>query len=201
MAADMVDADVPTGLRASHADRDRVVEVLAAAAGDGRLTAEELDERVAAALSARTLGQLAVLTADLPQEAGAAPASAPASAPAKDIARIEQRGAAAVRAGGWAVPRRMEIESAWGDVTLDFSDAVITYDTLGIDLDMRGGTLRLITRPGVLVDADFLVRDYVKTKVRPPGDPEAPVVLRVEIRGRLGMGRLEVRPPRRWFGR
>ncbi|WP_031487765.1 DUF1707 SHOCT-like domain-containing protein [Streptomyces bicolor] len=55
-----------TGLRASDADRDRVVQVLNSAAGDGRLTIEELDERVTAALSARTLGELAELTVDLP---------------------------------------------------------------------------------------------------------------------------------------
>ena len=39
-------------LRASHADRDEAVEVLREAAGDGRLTAEELDERLEAALPA-----------------------------------------------------------------------------------------------------------------------------------------------------
>jgi hypothetical protein len=43
-------------LRTSHADRDRVVEVLRVAAGDDRLTAEELDSRLEIALSARTLG-------------------------------------------------------------------------------------------------------------------------------------------------
>jgi Domain of unknown function (DUF1707) len=36
-------------LRASHADRDRIAEILSAAAGDGRLTAAELDERLEAA--------------------------------------------------------------------------------------------------------------------------------------------------------
>ena len=50
------------GLRASHVDRDRVVELLRVAAGDGRLTAEELDERLEAALTARTCGELAALT-------------------------------------------------------------------------------------------------------------------------------------------
>ena len=33
-------------LRATHDDRDRAVEVLRVAAGDGRLTLQELDERV-----------------------------------------------------------------------------------------------------------------------------------------------------------
>ncbi|MGW2651579.1 DUF1707 SHOCT-like domain-containing protein [Streptomyces sp. NPDC001393] len=193
MAAELLHTEMPSGLRASHADRDRVVNALTSAAGDGRITAEELDERVTAALSARTLGELSALTADLPDACGAAPA--------KDVVRIEQQGASAVRADGWAVPRRMEIASAWGDVTLDFSGALIAHDTLRIDLDMRGGTLRLITRPGVAVDADALVIGYGKTKVRPSRDAGAPAVLRVEIHGRLSLGRLEVRPPRRWFGR
>ncbi|WP_369387966.1 DUF1707 domain-containing protein [Streptomyces sp. CG1] len=194
MAAEMLPTETPSGLRASHADRDQVVDVLTGAAGDGRITAEELDERVAAALSARTLGELAVLTADLPEEAGAAPA-------AKDVVRIEQQYASARREGRWVVPRRLEIVCAWGNVTLDFSDAVITHDALDIDLDMCGGTLRLLTRPGMVVDADSLAIGHSKTKVRPARDPETPVVLRVAIGGQLSMGKVEVRPPRRWFGK
>lgn len=88
-----------TGLRASHADRDRVVDVLTGAAGDGRLTAEELDERVEAALTARTMGELAVLTADLPVVAGTTPVKV------KDVARIEQNGGSTRRGDGWVVPR------------------------------------------------------------------------------------------------
>src|SRR5260221_12451248 len=49
-------------LRASHQDRDRVVEILRVAAGHGRLTAEEPDERLEAAPTARTLHDLAPLT-------------------------------------------------------------------------------------------------------------------------------------------
>ena len=54
------------GLRVSHGDRDRAVEVLRVAAGDGRVTAEELDERLEAAVTARTHGELAALTTELP---------------------------------------------------------------------------------------------------------------------------------------
>jgi Domain of unknown function (DUF1707) len=53
-------------LRASHADRDLAVDILCAAAGDGRLSAAELDERLDAALTAQTISELAILTADLP---------------------------------------------------------------------------------------------------------------------------------------
>lgn len=53
-------------LRASDADRDRVAERLREAATEGRLLTEELEQRVGAALSARTYGQLEALLADLP---------------------------------------------------------------------------------------------------------------------------------------
>ena len=60
----------PTWL-ASSADRERAVGVLRAGFTEGRLTQEELDDRVAQAYAARTYGQLWALTADLP--AGALP--------------------------------------------------------------------------------------------------------------------------------
>src|SRR5215467_12844542 len=86
------DEPAPGGeLRASHDDRDRAVEVLRVAAGDGRITAEELDERVGAALTARTYGELAALIADLPAAPGSLPLT-PASlsgAKPKELVRIE----------------------------------------------------------------------------------------------------------------
>ncbi|MEV0908531.1 DUF1707 SHOCT-like domain-containing protein [Streptomyces hokutonensis] len=180
-----------TGLRASHADRDRVVDVLTGAAGDGRLTAEELDERVEAALSARTLGELAVLTADLPVVAGTTPVEV------KDVARIEQNGGSTRRGDGWVVPRRLEIRSRLGDVTLDFTQAVITQATLRIDLDMHLGALRLLLPPGVVANTDDLVLNYSKVKTRGPGDAETPVDLRIEIFGQLGFGKVLIRRTRR----
>jgi Domain of unknown function (DUF1707) len=60
------------GLRASHADRDQVAELLRVAAGDGRLSAQELDDRLERALTARTYTELAALTVDLPATPGAA---------------------------------------------------------------------------------------------------------------------------------
>jgi len=63
------------GLRASHADRDRAVDLLQVAAGDGRLTPGELDERLEAALTARPRGELAALTTDLTAASGSAAGS------------------------------------------------------------------------------------------------------------------------------
>jgi len=53
-------------LRASHADRGRVIGILKAAFVQGRLTKEEFDERVSQAFHSRTYADLAALTADLP---------------------------------------------------------------------------------------------------------------------------------------
>lgn len=54
------------GLRASDAERDVVVDRLRTAMVEGRLSAAEFDERVGVALSARTVGELVPVTADLP---------------------------------------------------------------------------------------------------------------------------------------
>ena len=64
-------------LRASDTDRDATVDILCAAVGDGRLTLAELDQRVEAALSARTCPQLAALIADLPGRRRTSPAPRP----------------------------------------------------------------------------------------------------------------------------
>lgn len=193
MAGDLSRTGGSPEVRASHADRDRTVDVLRVAAGDGRLTLEELEERLEAALSARMVGELAVLTADLPEVAGGA------GVEAQEVVRIEQEGSSTRRGDGWVVPRRLEIRSAWGEVTLDFTDAVITQDTLHIDLDMRAGALKLLTRPGVVVDTGALVTNYSRIKAR--GAADAPVVLRVRITGEINYGQIVVRPPRRGFGR
>jgi Domain of unknown function (DUF1707) len=203
MPGEISPAGKPSGsspeLRASHADRDRVVDVLRVAAGDGLLTAEELDERVEAALSARTVSELTALTADLPP----VPATGRTTgAEVKDVVRIEQVHSGAVeRVGRWVVPRRLELAVHWCDVTLDFTEAVITQDTLRIDVDMSGKSLTLVTRPGIVVDIDGLRLAHCKIKYRrAPTSPDTPVTLRVELAGQKAHGRVVVRPARRTFG-
>lgn len=53
-------------MRVSDADREAVTARLRDHFAEGRLTEDELDERVSAALSAKTFGELRPLTADLP---------------------------------------------------------------------------------------------------------------------------------------
>jgi hypothetical protein len=183
-------------LRASYEDRDRVVEILRVAAGDGRLSAAELDERVEAALTARTYRELAQLTADLP---AAAESPIVPTAQAKDLVRIDCRGANAHRDGDWVVPRRMEVRAVGGTVKLDFTRAVITQPTLQIEAKVRGGNLILITRPGVEVDTDDVAVHGGTVKVRPSPGPKPPAILKIEVSGENKGGRLVARPPRRTF--
>jgi len=65
-------------IRASHAERDQVVEALKNAFVDGQLTKDEFDERVGQALTARTRAELAALTDDVPASPDAAPPASPA---------------------------------------------------------------------------------------------------------------------------
>jgi hypothetical protein len=181
-------------IRVSHADRDQVVEILREAAADGRLTADELDERVESALTARTGSDLAVLTTDLP--------ALPAGPSPKDLVKIDQRFGSVERAGRWVVPRRMEITAKAGDVKLDFTEAVITADRLDIMLDLGfGADLTLVTRPGIEVLTDDLTVKLGDIKIRRPrAGGDAPVILRIEVTGRVRGGDIKVRPPRRTPG-
>jgi hypothetical protein len=54
-------------MRVSDADRERVAARLRDHFAEGRLTSEELDERISAALSAKTVGDLRPIMADLPE--------------------------------------------------------------------------------------------------------------------------------------
>ena len=65
-------------LRVSDAERDATLRVLGDHAAVGRLTLDELEERSSQALAAKTRGELATLTSDLPQEASQESGSSPA---------------------------------------------------------------------------------------------------------------------------
>ena len=50
-------------------------------------------------------------------------------------------------------------------------------------------------RPGLVVDADDLKVRYTDVELRPGGGPDAPVILRVRLAGRMRYGRIEARWP------
>ena len=183
-------------LRASHEDRDRVVELLRVSAGDGRLTADELDERLELALTARTYGELARLVADLPATASAASAPAPR---AKEVMRIDCGSGHAVRNGRWVVPQRIEARIQSGQLKLDFTQAVINQPSLQIDAEVSSGHIILITKPGIVVDTDDVAVRSGHIRVRAPWGPDVPEVLRIEVSGKVGSGHFIARPQYRTF--
>jgi DUF1707 SHOCT-like domain len=166
--------DLPE-LRASHDDRDRVVDTLRTAGGDGRLTAKELDARVERALSARTQGGLAALVADL---------SAATATATKNVLVVKQTGGKWTRAGRWTVPDRIEVRTKLCRVTFDFTDAVITSRTVRIDTDMQHGKLVIVGAPGIVIDADGLNLVFSKAKLRSDSAAADPG-LRIELVGTL----------------
>jgi hypothetical protein len=178
-------------IRASDADRDRVLDVLGAAAADGRLTLAELEDRAGAALSARTLGELAALTSDLMTR----PGWPDMAARTQDVIQISQRGGSVVRGGRWEVPQRLILRPSWCEVLLDFSDALITHSTLPVEMNMRGGALILVTGPGIVVDVGVLSVRRTDVTAGAGARRGGPVLLRIELTGQMRNGWLELRHP------
>jgi hypothetical protein len=191
------DALPASTLRASHADRDRTVELLRVAAGDGRITPEELDERLDAALTAKTVSELALLTTDLPAVPGQA-ANLPAPQ-AKDLVRFNSKGGNVTRTGQWVVPAAIEARVVGGNVRLDLTEALITQPELAIEAEVRGGNLILVTRPGISVDVDDLEMRGGNMHFGKGTNRQAPVTLHVAVSGKVTGGNLVVRLPRRTF--
>ncbi|HUK72084.1 MAG TPA: DUF1707 domain-containing protein [Streptosporangiaceae bacterium] len=178
-------------LRASDADRERVVAVLAGAAADGRLTLEEHSERVAQAYSARTLGDLAELTADLAVAADQ-PLRLDSAKPALGIFRTE------TRTGRWVVPQSFAATAIFGEVNLDLTEALLQRPHVILHATAIFGNVHVLVPEGVNVEMSgtSLVGSKVN-HVRAVG--EGPVV---DIRCYTVCGLVTARTPkrRRWRG-
>ena len=92
-------AEGPGDLRASHADREQVIDTVKAAFARGQLTAGELDARVGQALTARTYAELAAVTVSIPAETDLARPPKPARAqPPRPRNRLVNRGVCTITA-------------------------------------------------------------------------------------------------------
>jgi hypothetical protein len=193
-------ADPPgsPALRASDADRDRVIELLRAAVADGRLDPVEFDERLDTALAARTLDALTPLTADLiavPVGDGALtlPVAGPSVGPAAELLTIKAKHGSVRRDGRWRLPHRLALRTAWCDVLLDLTSAVRSGPELVIELRVRGGNVELVLAPGMVVDANELsVRHSTLAISRDAGD-NTPETLYVRLVGTMRHGRIDTR--------
>jgi Domain of unknown function (DUF1707)/Cell wall-active antibiotics response 4TMS YvqF len=187
----------PRDLRASDADRDRTLTLLAEAAADGRLTVDEHAERVERAATARTLGELADLTADL------------VVASAQPVRLDGGRVVSAIfgparRDGRWVVPETLTVNAIFGEVEVDFTQAILQARHVQLLATVIGGRLRLAVPDGVSV---VLTAPVVLGRRRggtpPPPTADTPLI---EVKGLVLGGEIIVRtPPRprrfRLFGR
>jgi hypothetical protein len=199
-------ADSPgsPALRASDADRDRVIELLRAAVADGRLNPAEFDERLDAALAARTIEALVPLTADLIAASGGSgaltlPLAGTPAEPAAELLTIRERHGLVRRDGRWTLPHRLALRTAWCDVTLDLTSAVRSGPELVIELRVRGGNVELVLAPGMVVDANELAMRYTELAISRDAGDSTPQTLCVRLAGRMRHGRIATRwvAPRR----
>ncbi len=176
----------PRDLRASDADRDRVLALLAEAMSDGRLTAEEHADRVQRTFSARTLGQLAELTTDL-----AVPSAQPVRLDGGRV--VAGIFGPARRDGRWVVPENLTVTAMFGEVEVDFTQAILQTSRVQLYATVFGGRLRLIVPDGVsVIVSGHMVLGRKRGGTPAPGRPGMPVI---EVKALVLGGELTVRTP------
>jgi hypothetical protein len=171
-------------LRASDADRERVVSVLGEALADGRLTLEEHSERTTRAYEARTLGELTGLTGDLsPEEAQ------PILVDDRPVSAFFGR---MRREGRWVVPVKLPVLALFGTVELDLREAVLQRRHIVLDSLIVGGRVRIVVPEGVQVNVTG--RTILSTReVRTRPAAEGPTI---EIGGTFVFGSVKARAPK-----
>jgi hypothetical protein len=180
-------------VRASDAERDEVIDRLRTAGAEGRLTLEELGERVGAAQEARTGTELATLTADLPAPAREHAAPAGPEAPRRWLFALI---GGADRKGRWRVPRRLTSVTLIGGPDLDLREATLEGPDAEFTLFTLIGGADVIVPPGIAVEMSgftLLGGDDIKLD-GPPPPPGAPTV---RIRSFCLIGGTDVKSRRR----
>jgi hypothetical protein len=135
-------------VRASDRERDAVVQRVQQAFAEGRLDDVEFDERMRAALTARTHADLDVLLADLPAET-----AAPGPAPARRPGRVAIALKSSVRRGGrWRVPERYTTVVYKGGGWLDLRAAELSGPVTTFVAVAYKSRVTILVPPGVRVE-------------------------------------------------
>ena len=182
-------------MRVSDSDRERAADVLREAAGHGRITMDELDERLALAYAAKTYADLAAVTRDLPGPAQAPSAVQPAMAgriggtPRSKFSVAIMSGAR--RMGRWVVPRNYVGVAVMGGIELDLREAQFSEPEVTIHAYTLMGGIEITVPEDVDVDVSgFAFMGGFDHNASGPGVPGAP---RVRILGFALMGGVDVR--------
>ncbi len=180
----------PDQMRISDADREKVAQVLHMAMSEGRITINELEERLTTVYAAKTAGDLKPVTADLPN-AGTGAAVEVASSrvlgfPDNRIGGHPGSGASiavmsgASRKGSWVVPPQHNSFAFWGGVDIDLRQARFAEKHSTITAVAIMGGINIIVPDDVNVEVTgigfmggFELEDRALT---PPASPTAPTI-------------------------
>ena len=198
----------PGEFRIGEADRERAVGALREAAEEGRLTAEELDDRVAGARAARTVNDLGALLADL--RPAASPLPVPMTTAAAALAALADLGNrpdaplvltagldGVKRTGEWLVPPFLRAQAGIETVRIDCLRARAAAEVIDLEVQAVAGTVVLVLPEGWAVNTDRLAKGIGTVRVKVPGVP-APGCPLFLVRGSLGMGTFKARPANRF---
>jgi hypothetical protein len=185
-------------LRVSDADREQAAERLREAAGEGRITLDELDTRLDAAYAAKTYAELEVPTRDLPVEgsasvavsnAGVLPVSRVGGTPKSRLSVAIMSGAR--RKGIWVVPPVYTAVAFLGGVDMDLRDASFSQPEVRIRVFAFLGGVDIIVPEDIEVDvAGVGIMGGFDHRESRTGLPNAP---RVRITGFAFMGGVNVK--------
>ena len=173
-------------LRASDADRERVAARLREHMAAGRLTLDELSERLDAAYEARTVAELDELTRDLPATSSPPPAS---REPARWVVAVM---GGTERKSRWRVPERLNAVAVMGGVELDLRRAELTSNDVEILAVAVMGGVEIVVPEGVEVEVSGIALMGAKEE-RIPDAPVPPRAPRIHVRAFALMGAVEVR--------
>ncbi|HJQ45899.1 MAG TPA: DUF1707 domain-containing protein [Amycolatopsis sp.] len=175
-------------MRASNADRERVAQILHSAMSEGRITVDELEERLDAVYGAKTLVELEPPVADLPGVT-AGTAVQPAATRALDDRIGGPPGSqasiavmsGATRKGNWVVPPQHNSFAFWGGIDIDLRNARFAERQTTITAVAIMGSVDIVVPDDVVVDVNgvgfmgaFDTVDRTDSATVPP--PGAPVV-------------------------
>lgn len=188
------DPDTELAIRASDAERDAATQHLQQAFAEGRLDDAEFDQRMRAALIARTRADLAALLTDLPAAPGtgrAGPPAPPGPPPGRFAIGIK---GPVRRAGRWRVPEHCTALVYKGGGLLDLRAAELTAPVTRITAVAYKSRIEILVPPGVRVEAGGLTVTTGGGADPGPLPPGAPVL---HVRGFAYKGSIETRtgPP------
>jgi hypothetical protein len=165
-------------LRVSDAERDAVLRTLGDHAAVGRLTLDELEDRSGRALTAKTRGELATLTGDLPREAGQPGGSDPVPSPKKPVRWMVAIMSGSRRRGRFRAVGSINSVAVMGGNEIDLREAEIEGGELTVNLIAFMGGAEVYVPDSVELDVggfSFMGGHEEIGSERPPR-PGAPVI-------------------------